>query len=129
MNSTLPNDMSRTSRGRPRVTVIYDGDCGFCRKMLRLVIRFLRPALTNPPRTAEGSDRAVLRQQNSWIVRDARGTEFYRFDALIAVIRSSWLFPVAPLLKRWPLRAAGTASYKFVAKRRSFFSKLVAWIK
>ena len=121
--------MIRRSGKRPAVTIIYDGNCGFCRKMLRLVLQFLKPIVTNPPRPAQGIDRVVLRRENSWIVRNARGTEFYRFDAVIEVVRASWLFPVTPLLQFWPVHAAGTASYKFVAKRRSLFSKLVSWIK
>ncbi len=117
-------DWKRSSRP---VEIIFDGNCGFCRKLVFILEEFLQPALAMPPHIAEGRDLATLRRENSWIVRDQRDQEFFRFDAFIRVIEASPIvFWMAPALRLAPVRAIGTAVYRQVADHRPFLGKLLS---
>ena len=112
---------------RPKIEIIYDGDCGFCRKMVLILVEFLRPALIESPKAAQGKDLAVLRRENSWIIRTESGTDSCRFEAFAQLVSSSsFVFWMAPLLRSKPLHSAGTAAYRFVAGHRGPLGKLLS---
>ncbi len=118
---------SRKRKDRPIVDIIYDGACGVCRKVVLILVEFLRPRLNGSPRAAQGKDLAILRRENSWIVRNEAGTDFFRFDAFIQLVASSALFFwAAPILRIRPLHFIGDAKYRWAAGHRGLLSTLLA---
>jgi predicted DCC family thiol-disulfide oxidoreductase YuxK len=110
---------------RPGVEIIYDGDCGFCRKMVAILVEFSRPRLIHAPHAAQGKDLVTLRREKSWIVRDENGTDFLRYDALHKVLSSGVFRWAAPILGLKPVRVIGTAIYRVVAGHRGFGGKVL----
>jgi predicted DCC family thiol-disulfide oxidoreductase YuxK len=117
-------DRKRKTR-RPAVEVVFEGACTFCRQALSLLVEFVRPHLIDHPKPAQGRDMATQRREKSWIVRNAEGAEFYRFDGVIRFVSSSPFFWIAPVLRLKPCHAMGTAMYKAVERNRPFLTKLL----
>jgi len=114
---------NRPSR-RKGIEIIYDGDCGFCRKMVLILVEILQPALAGDPAPARGKDLTTLRRENSWIVRTHSG-EFYRFAAFIEFLAATPLFFwMCPLLRLSPIRSAGDLVYRFVADHREPLARI-----
>ncbi len=114
------------SRG---LTVYFDGECGFCRRAvfaLRELLLLTRAELI--PAQSDPSMNAVMRERNSWIVRDQAGTVHTGFDAFVALSRHSvlsmWLSgPLGSATARW----VGERIYRWVATHRSQMSRLLSW--
>lgn len=106
---------------RQALTLYFDGECGFCKKMVFLLKTFLiLPEETrillaqSEPAIAEAMER-----QNSWVVVDAAGQQYYQFEAYLKVLETSALFGWKAKLLRLPLFAKmGQACYQWVAKFR-----------
>ena len=106
---------------RKPVTVYYDGDCGFCEKSVQLIKTFLLlppsqilPAQSNPAMAA------VLRENNSWVVVDASGRQFLRYQGVIALARSARLLVwLAPILCFGPFERIGERAYRYIADHRA----------
>lgn len=125
-------DRDRKRKALPKTEIIYDGDCGFCRKLVLILVEFLRPRLKDAPRPAQKNEKdlAALRRENSWIVRVSKsGANFFEFEAFVQFVSSSpILFWSAPLLHLKPVRRLGTAAYRFVAGHRPFFGRLFSFL-
>lgn len=113
-------------RERSKVTVYYDGDCGFCKKSVRLLKTFL--LLPHVKLLVAQDDPSVFRdmeEHHSWIVEDET-KRFYKFDAMERLWRASpFLFWLAPLLSWPPISKLGTRSYEATASRRNYGSILL----
>jgi len=119
---------------RPALTglkIYYDGDCGFCLKMVKIIRTFL--LLPETPLIPAQSDAAIheqMKQHNSWVVVGGDGVARYKFDAMLHVFRVS---PVGVIF--WPLlalpisRQLGTMLYERVAGDRGAAADRIAWIK
>jgi hypothetical protein len=82
----LPFVVWERARQRAPVEIVFDPDCGFCRKMVAVVVEFIQPVLAAPPKPAAGKDLTLMRQHKSWIVRGGqRGDTLFEFDAFIEV--------------------------------------------
>jgi len=122
----LPSFLWRWQNKREPIEIIYDGDCGLCKKLVLILIELLRPNLNGPPRPAQGRDLATLRKENSWIVRTKAG-EFYRFDAFLQLLSSTPLLFWAVLPARLkPVHFVGTLLYRSLANHRNPVAKLLS---
>ena len=114
----------------PTWTVIYDGDCGFCRTALALLLRAdtgrrLRPlALGTPEADRLLADLTPDQRDASWHLVDPDG---HRTSAGAAAPPLLELLPGGALPATVLARALGPTerAYEFVAGHRSTFSKLV----
>ncbi|MBX2861862.1 MAG: DUF393 domain-containing protein [Vampirovibrio sp.] len=113
------------------LTLYYDEDCGFCKKGVYLLTRFLQldPAII---KTAQ-SDPAIeaeMEAHNSWVVIPGNEAPLFAYPAFVALVSAS------PTMHGWvkvltlpPVRWVGDRVYQWVSHNRSFVSKLVAWVK
>lgn len=97
-----------------------DGECGFCRRLSRVVRTFLLlPETPILPAQSDPSIHEDLKRMNSWVIVDARGNRHFRFDAVRTVLRLSPVaFWIAPVLAIPPLARVGNRVYGFVAAHR-----------
>jgi len=120
----------RRERALPKIEIIYDGDCGFCRKAVMVLVEFLRPRLIDDPRPAQGKDLFILRRENSWIVRSEGAPDAFRFDALVRCIAASpLLFWTAPFFRLGVVQRIGTWVYRWVASHRGFNARLFSFLR
>ncbi len=105
---------------RTGLRIYYDADCGFCKKLLRLIHTFfLLPDTNIQPAQSDPAIDKDMHERNSWVVIDSQGNMHYKFDALIEVFRvSPLLWPVVPILRLGPFRALGTWTYEWIANNR-----------
>ncbi|MBI4432689.1 MAG: DUF393 domain-containing protein [Candidatus Omnitrophica bacterium] len=109
------------------LTVYYDGECGFCRRWLWRLRRWLRvehvlmvPAQQIPEVLSE------MRRVNSWIAVEPSGKRVYQFEAFIKLCEVSPRAQFLALFLRFkPVFFVGTLFYKFVARNRRPISKVI----
>ncbi len=121
---------ARGSRARQNLCIYYDGDCGFCLRMVRLLHTFL---LLHESRYAPAqSDPAiaeVLERENSWVVVAHDGARYLRFEAFIYLCRCSpLLWFLVPLLRLAPVARVGDAVYRAMAHRRETLGGVARWL-
>ncbi|WP_008314015.1 DCC1-like thiol-disulfide oxidoreductase family protein [Leptolyngbya sp. PCC 6406] len=102
------------------LTIYYDIDCGFCKKVVYLIRTFLAlPSTPLTPAQEIPEIAAAMEQENSWVVVDWQGHHRYRFEAIAYVCSLSPLFWwIAPLLRWSPLMGLGTQFYEAIANNR-----------
>ncbi len=120
----------RDSR-RLGLTIHYDADCGFCRRMVLLLRSFF---LLPETRIAEAQEDAEIerdmRELNSWVVTDCEGKRRYKFEALSYVLSCSpWAWPAGKILGMALFRKTGTWLYEQTANRRELMGRLTGWIR
>jgi len=111
-----------------RPTILYDGECGFCKRMLRRVLdrdvhHRLRSAAIQDPEGQEllaGMDPDL--RMSSWHLVDPDGTIHSGGEALVIVLRLLGRPRLAALLERFPRLT--DAGYRFVARNRTTISRL-----
>lgn len=111
--------------------IYYDGECGFCRKMVHLLRTFLGlPEVPIVPAQEDAETVEVLRKENSWVVMDGEGKRRLRYDgfAYLASV-SPALRPVARLVRARPLSALGEKLYVWVAGHRPVLGRLTSWLR
>jgi len=98
--------------------IYYDPSCGFCQHVVIALNRFLLfDSAQLLPASDDSTVHDTLRQNNSWVVKDAHGTTFLKGRALIAVIRHSPIFwPIAFVVA--PFKALLDKAYAAVAANR-----------
>ncbi len=114
--------LSKRSYGRPQagLTIYYDANCGFCKKVVHLIRTFLLLPET-PLHTAQSdpSIQAAMEQHNSWVVVDWQGKHHFKFEAIAYVVSLSPVFGLlAPILRWSPIMAVGTRFYEAIANNR-----------
>jgi predicted DCC family thiol-disulfide oxidoreductase YuxK len=114
---------------RTGLRIYYDAECGFCKKLLRLIHTFfLLPDTNTQPAQSDPAIDKDMQEHNSWVVIDKQGNKYYKFDALIEVFRvSPILWPTVPLLG-W-VRALGTSLYEWVANNRGRLGQVLAGLR
>ena len=113
------------------MTLHYDGDCGFCRRMV-LVIRsfFLLPETAVARAQDDPAIERAMRRRDSWVVTDHEGKQHYKWEALAYVLsRSPWAGPVGAVLGAAVFRRPGTWLYEQTASRRELMGRLTAWMR
>lgn len=115
---------------RQGLIIYYDGDCGFCKKMVLLIRTFcLLPETPLIPAQSEAAVDAVMRSHNSWVVVDAAGEQHIKFEAVTYVCSLSPLaWPFAPFLRWRPVAWLGEKMYEQVASERSLGARLLSWM-
>jgi predicted DCC family thiol-disulfide oxidoreductase YuxK len=118
----------KASRTDIPVSMYYDHDCGFCRKMCQLFRSFLglqRAAIA--PAQSHSIAGPLLEANNSWVVIDHEGRPFLKWQAFVQLLKVSPIFRLLyrPLNASW-LRRPGTAAYDFVARNRDRFAYVSA---
>ncbi len=109
----------------------YDGDCGFCKAMIRLIQTFwLIPSPTVRACQEDPSIEADMRLHDSWVVVGPAGDRHVRFDGVAYAMRHSpLLWPLGQLLRLPPLMAVGTRAYRWVAKNRGAAAHAVFFMR
>ena len=105
---------------RKGLTIYYDADCGFCKKIVH-ILRTLLVLPQTPIIQAQEDDSiyADMQQYNSWVVLDWQGNRRFKWEAMIYVISLSPIFKfIVPIMKWQPLMAAGTKLYETIANNR-----------
>lgn len=105
---------------RRALTIYYDADCGFCKKVVH-VLRTLLILPETPLLTAQ-SDASICKDMeanNSWVVVDWQKQRHFKFEAIAYICSLSPVFWVlAPALRLRPVMAAGTRFYEAIASNR-----------
>ena len=113
------------------MTLHYDGDCGFCRRMV-LVIRgfFLLPETAIARAQDDRKIERAMRNRDSWVVTDHEGRHHYKFEALAYVLsRSPWAWPLGAVLGAGVFRKAGAWLYDQTAGHRERMGRLTGWMR
>ncbi|MGK7945008.1 MAG: HTTM domain-containing protein [Microcystaceae cyanobacterium] len=105
---------------REGLTIYFDADCGFCRKVVHLIRTFAilpkTPLLEAQTKTDIYEE---MQQINSWVVVDYQGNHHHKFEAIAYVASiSPVLFPLASLFRWSPMMKVGTRFYETVASNR-----------
>jgi predicted DCC family thiol-disulfide oxidoreductase YuxK len=112
------------------VTVLYDGDCGFCRWLLAWLIRWDRGyrIVVEPIQGPEGSrllaDLSPEQRLRSWHSVNELGNRASAgaaFPAVLQVLPGGG--PLARLARSLP--RAAEAAYRFVARRRRYWARIL----
>jgi len=113
-----------------RVTVLYDGDCGFCRWVTAWLIRWDRPhrldvePIQGPEGTRMLADLSPQERLRSWHCVDETGKRASggaAFPFVFQVLPGG--IPLARLTRSLP--SAVDAAYRFVAGWRRFWGRLL----
>ncbi|MBD2102747.1 DUF393 domain-containing protein [Leptolyngbya sp. FACHB-261] len=108
--------------------IYYDGDCGFCKKVVHLLRTFL--ILPETPLEIAQSDPSIeadMQAYNSWVVVDWQNHRHFKFEAIAYICSLSPLFaPLAHLLRWKPAMAAGTRFYETIAVNRKAAGRFTA---
>lgn len=113
------------------MTLYYDGDCGFCRRMV-LVIRafFLLPETAVARAQDDPAIDRAMRRRDSWVVIDHEGKQHFKFEALAYVLsRSPWGGPLGAVLGAAVFRRPGTWLYEQTASHRELMGRLTGWMR
>lgn len=106
--------------------IYYDGDCGFCRKMV-LIIKAFGMARGASILRAQDDPQAFadMTREQSWVVVDGGGTRHFKSAALAVLLRRSPWWPLAWALDRAPIKALADRVYDWVARNRSPLARLL----
>ncbi|HEU0075931.1 MAG TPA: DUF393 domain-containing protein [Dehalococcoidia bacterium] len=111
-----------TAPGTPDWTFFYDGDCGFCTRVVRLMAaldlrRRVRWVAFQSLETLPGSLTRADLQREAYIQRgEVLDGGFYSFRRLSQLLPPLW--PLAPLLWIPGVNRLGEAVYAWVARNR-----------
>ncbi|NET75069.1 hypothetical protein [Okeania sp. SIO1F9] len=116
---------------RQGLTIYYDADCGFCKKVVYLLRTFLilpkTPILMAQDYPSIYEDMLA---ENSWVVEDWQQNRYFKWEGIIYVVSLSPLFSfLVPILKWQPLKSLGTKIYETIASNRQFAGKFTAPLK
>lgn len=112
-----------------KLSIYYDGQCGFCQKVTHLLktFLFLSGSTLLPAQTSRRAAQAMKRF-NSWVVADEKGKIHVKFNALILLVeRSPVWWPLARILKWKWLRKKGVKYYEHIANHRAEASQHLRW--
>ena len=109
-----------SSKAAKSLTINYDKDCGFCKK----VVYLLRTALILPKaELLEAQDNSSvygdMERYNSWVVEDYRGQRYFKWYGIVYVVSiSPILWWLASILSIKPLMVLGNKVYETIANNR-----------
>ncbi len=112
---------------RMGVTIYYDGECGFCKKLVLILWTFLLlPGTSIRPAQEEPLIHKEMKAQNSWVVVDQQGVAYVKFAAVTVLCRLSPLcWFLAPVLAWRPVARMGQALYEIIATHRAIGATLM----
>ncbi|HYE07757.1 MAG TPA: HTTM domain-containing protein [Planctomycetota bacterium] len=117
----------RSLRKRPRVHIWYDGECGACWAVARVITTMVCPGAQVDQAQDDPEVHAEMRLRRSWLVDTPDQRRHHGFAAVLAVLRYSPIFfPLAWLLR--PFSAIGERLYRRVSERRSLLTPYVRFL-
>ena len=113
------------------VTVFYDGGCSFCKKMVLLIRTFfILPKVTILAAQEDRTAEELMKQQNSWVVRNAQGDIYIRAAALKVLLRASpVLWPLHYPFGFKPFLRLSDKVYGLIASHRPGASQAIRWLR
>jgi len=121
----LEKQLQARRKQERRLKIYYDGDCGFCRKIVLILRELFLPHSTeiliaqNHP-----AARALMMRRDSWVVENAQGEMFTETRAMAELFRHSFvLWPFAGLLMWKPLQGFCDVLYHVVERNRPTASR------
>jgi hypothetical protein len=121
--------MSQSVRVPRTATLIYDGQCGFCRRCARSAKRVLGPRLALLDVHRHGAVRRLgvdphgaLERVMLWWPWGTRSG--YEAIAMLGCMRSRW---ACAAMTNWPARLLGRAVYAVVSPNRHAVSRALGW--
>jgi predicted DCC family thiol-disulfide oxidoreductase YuxK len=129
MPSLVWDSLENLLRGHPKIlplSIYYDGDCGFCKKILRLLLTFaLLEQIPMLPAQSDMRMQEQMNRYNSWVLIDCEKKPHYGAEALAHLLQASpILFILGKLLAIPAILAIVQQLYAYVADHRSQFSRL-----
>lgn len=105
---------------RQGLTIYYDSDCGFCKKVVYLLRTLLiLPKTPLLPAQDYPSIYADLERYNSWVIEDYQGNRYYKWQGLTYVVSLSPLFfSVAIIMSQKLISFWGHKFYTAIANNR-----------
>ncbi|MBD2628440.1 HTTM domain-containing protein [Trichormus variabilis] len=107
---------------RQGLTIYFDADCGFCKKVVHILRTLLILPGTPLLMAQEYPDiYADMQAYNSWVIEDWQGNRHFKFKGIVYVVSLSPIFKfLVPLLTWKPIMAGGTKFYEEIASNRKF---------
>lgn len=110
-------------------TIYFDGRCGFCKKMVFILINFLAlKKVTVLEAQSNPEILKVMEENNSWVVKNEHGQKFCHFKAFIELLQSSHLFSWSiPFFKLKPISFLGHHLYVWISYHRSLMGLMTQY--
>jgi predicted DCC family thiol-disulfide oxidoreductase YuxK len=129
MPSLFWDRIGRLLQGHHKLTLLhiyYDGDCGFCKKILRLLLTFaLLEQIPMLPAQSDMRMQEQMNRYNSWVLIDCEKKPHYGAEALAHLLQASpILFLLGKLLAKPTTLPIAQQLYVYVAKYRNKLSRL-----
>jgi hypothetical protein len=104
-----------------RVSIYFEPECGFCRKVSLLLREFLlTPTASVAPASADPEALRLLRTHTSWVVRGADGRVYLKWHAVTYLLSESLVGrPLAWLMRLRPLELPLERLYDAIGRNRS----------
>lgn len=112
---------THTAKKKPSVSIYYDGECGFCKRSVELIVRYglVRTHHIGPAQDST-TILAVMREYDSWVVVNDQGDTYTTFQAGVEIARCSpLLWILVPLAQPRFMQRFGEWVYRKVAQNRS----------
>ena len=109
-----------TNEAAKGLTINYDKDCGFCKKVVYLLSTALILPQTKLLEAQDNSDvYADMERYNSWVVESEQGDRYFKWYGIVYVVSlSPILWWLAPILRIKPLMLLGNKVYETIANNR-----------
>lgn len=114
-----------------KVSIFYDGECGFCKKMVYILREFFLLSETKIAPTQENKElQALMKKENSWIFVNVKGDKSFHFYGIVDLMRHSPILRwVAPLFALKPVVMVGNGIYKWIANNRMKMGKVTQYFE
>lgn len=114
-----------------KLSIYYDGECGFCQKGARLIREFclfrkvpIKVAQETPEIFAE------MQKNHSWVVVNEQGQKFFQYNAWLEIVRHSpLLYWSVGFFALKPVAAIGQFIYVWISHHRPFMGKATQFLE
>lgn len=106
--------------GKPRVSIYYDQECGFCRRAVELIVMWFRVRTAHVgPAQAVDTIHQTMQKYDSWVVVNETGKQWVTFQAGVEIARHSPILRyLVPLAKPRFMQRFGEWVYRKIAQNR-----------
>lgn len=113
-----------------KISIYYDGDCGFCQKGVRLIREFfLFSKVPILPAQDNSSIFEDMKKAHSWVVVNEKGKRFFYYDAFIELVNHSFILkPFQFIFSSKIMRSCGGRVYHWVSHHRPLMGKFSQWL-
>ncbi|WP_408096412.1 DCC1-like thiol-disulfide oxidoreductase family protein [Peredibacter sp. HCB2-198] len=119
------------NREYDKLTMYYDGECGFCQKGARLIREFVLfrsvPIKVAQETPAIYSD---MQKHHSWVIVNEKGERFFQYNAWIQIIKHSpFFYWSAGFFASKPVSSIGQGIYVWISHHRPFMGKATQFLE